>query len=171
MLRNLRLWSFLGLFACSPAFAQTQMQFPTTPWGGYAPPTVQCGELLSANFNVTTDQAIPVSVPSATYLVDKIIISNPSISLTTAAGGFYTAASKGGIIVVAAAQAYSGLTTNTANTTGNALSATISTAGATTDFGGYAQGANAVPTIYFSLTSGQGAAATADIRVYCRALY
>lgn len=153
------------------AEAQTQMQFPTTPWEGYAPATVQCGELLGANMNVTTDQAIPISVPSGTYIVDNITISNPSVSMTTAAGGFYSAASKGGVAIVASGQAYSTLTTNAANTTGNAMVATLATAGTTTAFGGYAAGANQISTIYLSLTTGQGAAATADVRVRCRALY
>jgi hypothetical protein len=160
-----------ALLAWSGAHAQTQMQFPTTPWLGYATRDIQCGTLIGANFNITTDQAIPISVPSASYMVAAITITNPSVSMTTAAGGFYTAASKGGVIVVAAAQAYSGLTTNTANTTGNALLATLSTAGSTTSFGGYAQGANQVSTLYFSLTTAQGAAATADIRVSCRPNY
>lgn len=152
------------------ASAQTQMQFPTTPWGGYAPGSIQCGELLGANMNSTADQAIPISVPSATWVLDSIWVSNPSISLTTAAGGFYTGASKSGVTVVASNQAYSTLTTNTANTTGNAFAVTIATAGATTDFNGYGQ-ASQISTLYFSLTTAQGAAATADIRVRCRPLY
>lgn len=173
MIRNLRLLTlaFLAAGIAAPAFAQTQMQFPTTPWVGFAPGTVQCGELLAANFNVTTDQAITISVPSATYIVDQITISNPSVSMTTAAGGFYSAVSKGGVAIVASGQAYSSLTTNAANSTGNAMAATIATAGTTTAFGGPTQGANAIPTIYLSLTTGQGAAATADIRVRCRLLF
>lgn len=153
------------------ADAQTQMQFPTLPWEGYAPSSIQCGELLGANFNVTTDQAIPLSNPSGTWMVDNITIANPSVSMTSAQGGFYTAASKGGVAVVASSQAYTSLTTNSANTTGNAMVATLATAGTTTAFGGYAAGSNQIATLYFSLTSAQGAAATADIRVRCRPLY
>jgi hypothetical protein len=143
--------------------AQTAMQFPTTPWGGYAPARVQCGALTGANMNVTTDQAIPISVPSRLYMLDAITINNASVSLTTAAGGFYTAASKGGTIVVAAAQAYSTLTAAANDASGSAMSATIATAGA--------NNALDVTTLYFSLTTAQGAAATADIRVFCRPLY
>lgn len=150
--------------------AQTQVQFPNAPWNGFAPGKIECGWLLGANMNVTTDQAIPISVPSATYMIESIAISNPSVSLTTAAGGFYSAASKGGVAVVAAAQAYSGLTSNTANTTGNALLATIATAGNTTVFQGPSQ-TSPISTLYFSLTTAQGAAASADIRVYCRPLF
>jgi hypothetical protein len=72
--------------------------------------------------------------------------------------------------VVASGQAYSGLTTNAANTTGNALLATIATAGNTTAFQGYLQ-TSRVATLYWSLTTAQGAAATVDIRAYCRPLY
>lgn len=159
-----------GVLACVAisASSQTTFQFPTTPWQAFAPSRMQCGTMRGVNFNVTTDQAIPISMPSG-YMFDSIVISAPSVSMTTAAGGFYTAASKGGVIVVAAAQAYTSLTTNTAGTTGNAMLATISTAGNTTAFPG---GSDASPqqTLYFSLTTGQGAAATANIRVYCRAM-
>ena len=147
--------------------AQVQQQFPTTPWNSFAPARIQCGVLKGANFNITTDQAIPISVPTATYMIDSIDISAPSVSLTTAQGGFYTAVSKGGVAVVASTQAYSSLTTNAANTTGNAMQATLATAGNTTEFAGYQQ-ASRIQTLYFSLTTGQGAPATANIRVYCR---
>lgn len=150
--------------------AQTTVQFPTTPWSGFAPARIECGSLLAANFNSSADQAIYISVPSATYAIDSIAISNPSVSLDTAVGGFYTAASKGGVAVVANTQAYSTLTTNDANTTGNYMTATLATAGSTTMFNGYAQ-ANQISVLYLSLTTPQGAAATADVRVYCRPLY
>ena len=157
------------------ARAQTQFQFPTAPWAGYAPTRVQCGQLYGANFNVTTDQAIPISVPSAAYLLDSIEIDElfplqPLVSLSTAQGGFYTGAGKSGITVVANSQAYSTITTNLASTTGNAMTATLATAGLTTIFPGGSQ-PSPVTTLYFSLTTAQGAAATANIRVYCRALF
>lgn len=145
-------------------------QFPNAPWQAFAPTRIQCGTLKGANFNITTDQAIPISVPSATYLFDSIEISSPSVSLTTAAGGFYTAVSKGGVAVVASSQAYSALTTNAVNTTGNALLATIATAGNTTRFQGPSQ-SSPITTLYLSLTTGQGAAATANVRVFCRTSY
>lgn len=148
--------------------AQTNFQFPNTPWQAFAPARVECGYLIGADFNSTSDQVIPISTPTD-YMFDSIVVSNPSVSLTTATGGFYSGAGKTGIIVVAAAQAYSGLTTNTANTTGNALLATISTAGNTTAFGG-PTATSPVRTLYFSLTTGQGSAATGNIRVYCRPL-
>ena len=161
----------LALFAGAAQAQPAGFQFPSSPWNAYAPTSVTCGWLYGANMNVTTrDQAITISVPSAAYTVEAILVSNPSVSLTTAAGGFYSAVSKGGVIIVAAAQAYSALTTKTANTTGNQLSATISTAGATTNFAAQTS-TGVLSTIYLSLTTGQGAAATADVRVLCRPLY
>lgn len=139
------------------------MQFPTAGWGAYAPARVQCGTLKAANFNVTTDQAIPIVVPSVLFMVDSISVNNASVSLTTAQGGFYTAASKGGTTLVASTQAYSTLTAAAVDSAGSAMTVTLGT-GATTS-------ALDVSTIYFSLTTAQGAAATADIRVHCRPLY
>ena len=163
--------AMVGSLALLPARAQSPIfQFPTTGWGGYAPNRIQCGTLTGANMNSTADQAIPLSVPTATYMIDSIAISNPSTSLTTAAGGFYSAASKGGVAVVASSQAYSTLTTNAANSTGNTMLATIATAGSTTAFNGAGQSSQ-IATLYLSLTTAQGAAATADIRVSCRPLY
>lgn len=170
-MKNLGLALALLVALATGASAQTQFQFPTTPWQAYAPGRIQCGSLIGANFNSTADQAIPISVPTGLWMVDSIAITNPSVSLTTAAGGFYTAVSKAGVAVVASSQAYSALTTNAANTTGNALLATIATAGNTTTLGGYLQGANTIATLYFSLTTAQGAAATGDIRVQCRPIY
>lgn len=152
------------------ARAQTQFQFPQTPWGGYAPGRVQCGWLYGANFNTTSDQAIPISMPSATWTVDSIAVSNPSVSMTTAQGGVYSAASKGGVAIVANTQAYTALTGNTANTTGNYMTATLATAANTTAFQGPTQN-SPIKTLYLSLTTAQGAAATADVRVFCRPLY
>ena len=68
------------------------------------------GELIGANFNITTDQSI--TTPSS-YLIRRIVVTNSSTSLTLAAGGFYTGASKSGTTIVTAAQVYSGLTTST----------------------------------------------------------
>lgn len=160
----------LATLTAGAARAQSTVQFPTTQWNGYAPTRIQCGTLRGANMNVTTDQAIQIAVPTATYMIDSIEVSDPSVSLTTAAGGVYSAASKGGVAIVASGQAYSALTTNTANATGSALLLTISTAGNTTRFAGYQQSSR-IKTIYLSLTTGQGTAATANVRVYCRLNY
>lgn len=109
------------------------------------------GRLLGANMNITTDQPFTMFVnPLLKFRPTKITCTNASISLTTAAGGIYPAASKGGTAMVAAAQAYSAL-----SAAALALDLTIV--------------AGTLPTVYaagvipiLSLTTGQGAAATAD---------
>jgi hypothetical protein len=157
---------FLGILLATALFpiavgAQTTNQFPTSPWSGFAPGRIQCGTLLKANMNSTADQAIPISFPSVNYEIEGIQISAASVSLTTAAGGFYPAASKGGTAIVASSQAYSTLTAAAVNSAGSVMSATLNNATALYN----------LRTIYFSLTTAQGAAATANIRVYCRPHY
>jgi hypothetical protein len=106
-------------------------------------------KLTSANMNSTADQAI--TIPSTLYRVTQITARNASISLTTAAGGIYTSTAKGGTAVVAAAQVYSALTASTKFVDLTlAVTADVLTAG----------------TLYLSLTTAQGAAATADVYVF-----
>lgn len=109
--------------------------------------------LIGANMNVTTDQAlIPyLWTPGQNYLIERIRVVNASVSLTTAAGGVYTAASKGGNAIVAAAQAYSTLTGPTIG-----LDLTVAAVGNGLQ--------TAIPIL--SLTTAQGAAATADVYVF-----
>lgn len=122
------------------------------------------GKLLGANFNVTTDQAIPIQisdddnnqvVEAGEFIVERITIVNASISLTTAVGGIYTALAKGGSAIVPAAQVYSALTAANkylnATLAGTALTDVLNQ----TD-------------LYLSLSTPQGAAATADVFVYGR---
>jgi hypothetical protein len=109
-------------------------------------------KLIGANMNVTTDQPfLPQGgTPFGDYLITRIICTNASLSLTTAAGGIYTAASKGGNAIVASGQAYSTLTGATLG-----FDLTIAAVGRGPQSG--------VPIL--SLTTGQGAAATADFYV------
>lgn len=100
------------------------------------------------NFNSTADQAFTIA--STKYIIRRIVVVNASISLTTAAGGFYSNAGKAGTIIVAAAQVYSALTT-TAKFIDATLTAVMGTDVLTS------------ATIYLSLTTAQGVAATADI--------
>lgn len=113
---------------------------------------------VGANMNVTTDQTLDYlggELRGLRYMIDRIVVLNASISLDTAAGGVYNAASKpAGGIIVAAAQAYSALTGSTL-----ALDLTITALGKA-----IIEGAAPV----FSLTTAQGAAATADILVFGR---
>ncbi len=109
--------------------------------------------LIGANMNATTDQAfVPyLWTPGSTYLIERIRVVNASTSLTLAAGGIYTAASKAGNALVAAGQAYSTLTGPTIG-----LDLTVAAVG---------NGQQTVTPI-LSLTTAQGAAATADFYIY-----
>ena len=113
--------------------------------------------LQGADFNSVQDQPLNIPNTITAFQLTGIIITNASISLTTAAGGFYPQFSKAGSAIVAAGQVYSSLTTANlllnATLTAFANSARFSTA--------------LLPTsqIIFSLTTPQGAPATADIYV------
>jgi hypothetical protein len=109
------------------------------------------GELIGANMNSTGDQQIVIFSAPAKYIIRRIVATNASISLTTAVGGIYTAVSKGGTAVVANSQAYSTLSAGT-----KFLDLTLAS---NTDY-------RTATSLYLSLTTPQGAAATADIFVY-----
>lgn len=113
------------------------------------------GQLIGANMNSTADQQIVIFSAPAKYIIRRIVATNASISLTTAVGGIYPAVSKGGTAIVASGQAYSGLTAS-----GKFIDLTIAS--------GYTSGGDVltVGSIYLSLTTPQGAAATADIYVF-----
>lgn len=110
------------------------------------------GQLIGANLNATTDQAIAIMQANG-YIIDKIIVTNVSTSLgaSVTAGGFYTGAGKTGTTIVAAAQVYTSLTAAS-----KIMGLTIAL---TTD-------SLTAQTIFFALTTAHGSAATADIYVY-----
>lgn len=110
------------------------------------------GRQINANMNSTADQ--PIRVKSNNFRVTRVMVTNASISLTTAAGGVYTAASKGGTAIVAAGQVYSALTA-----AAKVLDLTIASSDRVTTAG-------ATVNVYLSLTTAQGVAATADVYVY-----
>jgi hypothetical protein len=113
------------------------------------------GQLISANMNSTADQQINIFSAPAKYIIRRIVVTNASVSLSTAAGGVYPAVSKGGTAIVAAGQAYSSLTA-----AGKFIDLTIAS--------GYTSGGDVLTAsnIYLSLTTPQGAAATADVYVF-----
>lgn len=107
--------------------------------------------LIGANMNVTTDQPLVAHIPvGKAFYISRILMTNVTVSLTTAVGGVYSAAAKGGTVIVSAAQAYTALT----GTSTQALSLTLAAGGTGNVF-------STAPT--FALTTPQGAAATADI--------
>jgi hypothetical protein len=101
--------------------------------------------------NVTTDQTLTADAVTGPYAINAIYVTNASTSLTTAAGGIYTGGGKTGTILVADTQVYSALTSST-----KLLNTTLTSAATQNTFTG--------PPI-FSLTTRQGATATADIYV------
>lgn len=124
--------------------------------------SVQIGALVGANLDSTLDQAIGIVPPAGTssYALDAVAVTNPSGSLSAAEGGIYTAPAGAGVAVVPSTQVYSALTTNAPNTVGSILFLTIE-----------ANVLLSVTTLYLHLSVAQGAAVTADFRVYGRPLY
>lgn len=128
-------------------------------WG--AAPAAQrvLASLRGANFNVTTDQPMLLPQTVTAFQLTSIIITNASVSLTSAIGGFYPALSKGGTPIVSASQTYSALTSQAA-----LMTATLASFGSSTRFSAANLALiNNLMAIYFSLTTGQGVNCTADI--------
>lgn len=112
------------------------------------------GKKISADMNSTSDQ--PINISANKYVIESIIVTNPSTSLTLAVGGFYAAASKV-TALVASTQVYSALTA-AAKFVKCTLTALLGT------------DIRTEKTLYLSLTTAQGAAATADIYIFGRRL-
>lgn len=119
-------------------------------------PTGLIASIKGANFNSTADQLFLFN-NATRFVIDRIIACNASVSLTTAAGGLYTGAGKTGTTIVGAGQVYSALTSPTADV----LNLTLSDANTL-----YLAGTS----LYFSLTTPQGAPATGDLYVFGKAL-
>jgi len=101
------------------------------------------------NINASGDTVMPI-INSNNYSVYQVIVTNASISLTTATAAVYTAPAKQGTAIVAAATALSG---NTGSTVVNPL-----TVASTNTLSGQ--------NLYFNVATPQGAAATADVYIY-----
>jgi hypothetical protein len=107
--------------------------------------------LNSANLTLTTDQTMTQVFAGTFYVVQVIGVVWASGAFGTAcAGGIYTATAKGGTAIVAAGQSYAALTGS-----GTAVNDVIAAAGPF----------NATP-IYFSLTTGNTGALTANVSVW-----
>lgn len=108
--------------------------------------------IRSANFNITTDQACTIPATITAWVPSSIVVTNCSTSMTLAAGGVYPTTSKGGTALVSAVQLYSALTSATI-----VLNLTLVANIATTRY--------TANTMYLSLTTGQGGAATCDLYI------
>ena len=112
------------------------------------------GKLLSADMNTTADQLITLTDYDGPFILDRVLVYNPSISLTTAVGGHYLGAGKT-TVLTSAATAYSQLTDAT-----KYLSIGASGVGTTTII--------SQNFIYLALSTPQGVAATCDMYVWGR---
>lgn len=137
------------LLLCLPDLAAAQPIGSNTASGSAGRQGV-LASVRGANFNVTTDQAINIPTSVTAFQITGIVVTNCSVSMTTAAGGVYPTTAKGGTAIVAAGQVYSSLTASTV-----LLNLTVAATPLVTR---YAQGA-----IYLSLTTAQGAPATCDV--------
>jgi hypothetical protein len=107
------------------------------------------GSLRGANFNTTSDQAIAINARVTTFQIVKIAVTNCSGTFTLAVGGFYATTSKAGTAIVANTQAYSSLSATTI-----VLNPVIASNPRMT-----------VASVYLSLTTAAGSAATCDVYV------
>ena len=111
--------------------------------------------LLSADFNSIADQALLIPTSITAFMITGIVVTNASLSLTTAVGGFYPQAAKGGVAIVAASQVYSSLTDVTKLLNCTVVAAALATRYSRTNVPDWA--------IYLSLSIAQGTYGTADI--------
>jgi hypothetical protein len=109
------------------------------------------GYKSAADLNAAaSDNAI--TMLSARYRIDKIMVDNASVSLTTATVGVFTAAGGGGTTVVAD-QAVAALTAST-----KFLDLTLA--------GGVTADVVTAATLYFRVGTAQGAAATGNVWLF-----
>ena len=106
------------------------------------------GVLTGVNLNATGDNAVQIANTSA-YSVSNVILTNASISLTTAHVSVYPQVAAGGTAIVAD----TAVSSNTGSTVVNQL--TVASTAVQT-------GQN----LYFRVGTAQGAAATADVYIY-----
>jgi hypothetical protein len=109
------------------------------------------GVAKSVNLNATGDTPIPI-ICSGQFSVSNVILTNASISLTTAAAGLFPSPSAAGTAIVANA-ALSGATGPTIVSQRTVASTAAITGG---------PGA----TLYWNVGTAQGAAATGDVYIY-----
>lgn len=114
--------------------------------------------IRGANFNTTSDQAMPVPPQVLSYRITAFSVTNCTNANppTSAVGGLYTAASKGGTAIVANTQVYSAITGSS-----YVLNLTLAAA---TNITLYQQAT--VGTIYLSLTTAHGTASTCDVYMF-----
>lgn len=141
-------WTWNGSLV-SPVFAFGAGPVITPMFAPLMGTLTQLFVLNGANMNATADQAFAQLFPFSKYVVDFVVVTNASASLTTSSGGIYTAASKGGTAIIPSSQVYSGL-----QSAQDRIDPTPTIAG---------QQLLSQSGVYLSLTTPQGSAATADL--------
>jgi hypothetical protein len=129
--------------------------------GGFAVPKMSevasyavIAKAVSANLVADTPLAIPLPPSMTRYRVTRVsVLGGSGVPLTAAQAAVYNAASGGGV-AVCSPQALSGLTSSSPGTAGNALDLTLALAAATFF---------TAATLFFRITTAQGAAATVDV--------
>lgn len=142
-----------------PATLVTQQSVSVvTPVSTPNNPVVQGAQALrliavakGVNANALGDTAMQV-INATNWTATTVVLSNASISLTTAAAGIFTAVAAGGTAV----RTNAALSALTASTVTNAAAATAAAIALNTT----------AQTIYFNVATAQGAAATLDVYVY-----
>lgn len=116
----------------------------------------------TVNFNpsVAVDVAVSITMPTAVYQVDKVIIANANHSLSAAAVGLYTAIGGGGATIVTSQTLT--ITTSLPDNANSAMTLVLNAAEPT--FG------HTNSSLQFRIITAEGAAATADVILYLRPL-
>jgi hypothetical protein len=123
--------------------------------------------VAGVNFNsANTDTALAVALPAGytRFAVHRIVISNPSASLTTSTFGFFTTTAAGGAAIVPS---------NSANIISTTADNTANNSQAATPVLAISFKASTLPTpnvLYFRVQTAQGAPATADVTLYYQPL-
>ena len=151
---------------CASLATDSSANITCTSSGATSSKRLLLGSLIGANFNSTADQAISL-LGTSKFILDDIIITNCSAGLASAAGTFYAGAGKTNLIRGAATSTYTAIT---ASTFVAELSSATTPASSSASGFQFSYFTSASQTIYLSLTTAQGSAATCDIYVYGRDL-
>jgi hypothetical protein len=112
----------------------------------------QIGSLIGADMTITTDQSITLNGPG-TYFPVAAIVTNASTTPVLAAGGIYQSASKTNVLFGSSGATYTTLTS------ASLVRQLVASGNVVPSF-------STTGTIYFSLTTGNALACTADVVVF-----
>jgi hypothetical protein len=120
----------------------------TGPWNFLA------GSAFGVDLNTVADTTIPLILPSATYILEAVWVVNrgTTASLTNALVALRSASGGGGTLLTGPSP-LSSITSNTINTTANAAAIVSNSAVLN------------LTTLFFRVTTPQGAAASADVHI------